>query len=299
MCNDLLTFEPIEAAITAHTQGASLNIMDYAKSKEKDPSPGAIAAEQRLLCRGAAIQSLVTLIERNSLATALKRSALTCLKGLLNSENGCTPCTDGPSSLRLSQSQLRLLRQEQLMLMAENERLVHELQELRLNRGSVSFSSTAPRSVPEFKESKLSRAIDLTLSGERDARYNTARLATLCGVISRLRMKVLGSAMRTLAKQPLMPLSHGGLRLPNSGNLNIRQITVACLIMETVVRSRVNRVKQSAVRLLKAAAEGQFVSFSPPNRTVIRSAVDARNLCLPGPHTSYHRQLPSVRRYMC
>ncbi|KAK1442291.1 hypothetical protein BgAZ_403210 [Babesia gibsoni] len=263
------------------------------------PSDGFLT-DRMILRRGAAVHAMVSLAERNSLAMSLKRYAFSCLKGQASDDNTSSAVESDPGSLRFSQGQLRLLRQEQLLLMAENERLVHELHEIRRARTSNAFRPTKPVSVPEFRESKLSKAIDFTLSGERDIRLNAARVSLLCGIISRLRLRVLGCVMRTLSRQPIKSLAYGGLRAFTPGQPNIRQTTVACFIMETIIRSKVDRVKHMVIAALRDATLEAELGIAQQQRPEARKAgsVDPKGLYMPGPHASYQRQLPSFRRYM-
>ncbi|KAK1934393.1 hypothetical protein X943_004081 [Babesia divergens] len=220
--------------------------------------------------RGAAAATLAMLAERNSYATSLKRFALSRLRERVSGEESQSNVQDDPVTLRFSRSQLRLLRQEQLMLMSENERLVHELHELRRSRSAKAFRPTQPRSVPEFRESKLSRAIDSTLSGERDLRFNATRIALLCGLISRLRLRLLSTVMRVLARQPIKSLVFSGPRAFSAMQPNLRQTTAACLIMETIIRSKVHRTKRFVFRMLTNAGSGRS---TPSVRLMIHQAL--------------------------
>ncbi|ORM41349.1 uncharacterized protein BXIN_0769 [Babesia sp. Xinjiang] len=232
-------------------------MVDILKDSKMLPSSSVAAVDRILSLRGAALQTLVALSERNSLATYFKRFAFQRLKSNAFGVQGLSGSSDDTSSLRFSQSQLRLLRQEQLMLMAENERLVYELQEIRRCRSTGQFRRSQPRAVPEFRESKLSKAIDLTLSGGRDSRLSGARIALLCALIGRLRYKVMGAVFRALSRQPLRSLRFSSTRLMGYGHSNIQQLTTPCMILENIVRSMVHRTERLTLRLLGASVIGK------------------------------------------
>ncbi|CDR96022.1 hypothetical protein, conserved [Babesia bigemina] len=214
------------------------------------------SADRHMIRRGAAIQALIDLSEHNSLAISNKRFALSRLKANAAEKNGQAAVSDDPGPLRFTQSQLRLLRQEQLMLMAENERLVHELQEIRRCRIPGQFRPGQARAVPEFRESKLSKAIDLTLSGGRDTRLQAARIGFLCAVVARVRIRLLSSAFRVLSRQPLRSLLYASSRVHNSGQPSIRQVMLSCMVLETAIRSKVQRIKRLGLRLLRNPGAG-------------------------------------------
>ncbi|GFE55542.1 hypothetical protein BaOVIS_029460 [Babesia ovis] len=235
----------------------------------KRASSSAAALDRILIRRGAALQTLVAVSERNSLATQLKRFAFNRLKSHATGGPSQPGVSDDTSSLRFNQSQLRLLRQEQLMLMAENERLVYELQEIRRCRSTGQFRPSQPRSVPEFRQSKLSKAIDLTLSGGRDNRLSAARASLLCALITKLRHKVLGAAFRALGRQ-----SNKLVRFSAASNAlgpvyTKQQMTIPCMILENIIRSLVHRTKRLSLYLLKNGTREKL----PPSRRGMVPAV--------------------------
>ncbi|GBE59891.1 hypothetical protein, conserved [Babesia ovata] len=294
---------------------------DRKLSRSLQSSAGSV--DRHMIRRGAAIRALIDLSEHNSLAASNKRFVLSRLRANAAEKSGQASVSDDPGPLRFTQSQLRLLRQEQLMLMAENERLVHELQEIRRCRTPGQFRPGQARAVPEFRESKLSKAIDLTLSGGRDTRLQAARIGFLCAVIGRIRIRLLSSAFRVLSRQPLRSLLYSSSRVQNSGQPSIRQVTVSCMVLETVIRSKVQRIKRLVLRLLRhpgASSSSRLPSgYGDYSRVPVglsqgesrpagafcscdiltSDSVDMTSLYLPGPHSSYQRQLPSVRRYLC
>nr|BAN65786.1 hypothetical protein [Babesia bovis] len=272
-------------------------------------SSSAAALDRMLILRGAALQSLVALCERNTLSTYNKRYAFNRLKVNAFGSQAHVGVPEDGTSLRFSQGQLRLLRQEQLMLMAENERLVYELQEVRRCRSSGQFRPSQPRSIPEFRESKLSKAIDMTLSGGRDSRLSAARIGFLSAMISRLRYKVLSAALRALFRNSLRSVRSGPSH--TSVYYSRDQMRTPCMVMENIIRSMVHRTKRMTLYMLKRVASDRAmpprrsVGFSDATRPCVglpqgdsRPSVDMTSLYMPGPHTSYQQQLPSVRRYL-
>ncbi|GIX64998.1 uncharacterized protein BcabD6B2_44330 [Babesia caballi] len=229
---------------------------DTSRQPRRLPSTAAGVVGNAMLSRGAALQRLVSLSEHNSVSIALKRYAFGRLKAHAFGEAAQASVSDDPGPLRFSQSQLRLLRQEQLMLMAENERLVYELQEMRRCRTKGQFRPSQSRAVPEFRESKLSKAIDFTLSGARDNLLCAARVALLCALIGRARLRVLGTVFRVLARQPIRSLMYASSRLAGPGQPGIRHMTIACMVLENVIRPRVHRMQRLVLRLLASTSGG-------------------------------------------
>ncbi|BAM41204.1 conserved hypothetical protein [Theileria orientalis strain Shintoku] len=249
------------------------------------------------LQKGAALQRLVNVTSRNGSSVKAMKNALFMLKvyAFGDEHQPTINSMEQKGSFRFSQVQLKLLRQEQLMLLSENQRLVDELQKIRkMNLSSLSVPAPrAPESHGGAKNSKLVKSIDRALMGDNEANLVRSKLLYLVATLDRVRHRKLASAFRRISLCDKRD-SVGQTNYVNPHKYYTLTKKAACVLLENVLRTRVRAQKHSALNTIR-----NYSKFTPPKGNLPQTSpkID-KEVMLISAHQVYQNQLPSVRRHM-
>ncbi|XP_955071.1 uncharacterized protein TA04255 [Theileria annulata] len=222
------------------------------------------------LRKGAALQKLVSITSRNSASVKALKNALFKMKVYAFGEEHQATISSGEQkgSFRFSQVQLKLLRQEQLMLLSENQRLIDELQKIRklniinnntviANRNAIAsrdgVGNNSSESVVQSKtpnKSKLLKCIDKTLAGENEVNLMKVKLLYFVTVVDKAKQRIQFTTLRRLSGQDRAG-NYSQSNLLNPQRYYTLTKKAACILVELILERKVKAQLSNGFNLVK------------------------------------------------
>ncbi|KEP67097.1 UNVERIFIED_CONTAM: hypothetical protein HHA_274160 [Hammondia hammondi] len=254
----------------------------------------------KALRKGRALECLGELFCRNSVTNRMLREGFTAIVenafGLghlaFRAEHGV-----GPSCRTAVESQLRLLRQEQLLLLAENDRLTTQLSEVQ---GALATQRKDAANQPQ-EEAEIEKAEASASGGDTDTDKNPqsaksrkkaikAAFELVASLLRTARVRLLAVAMQRLAcyaihETGVMLLDVARTKATNNWN-QVNFILGAKLILIFLRAFMRRREQLGFYRLWENAIKDKGVTKEPEKTTTGRNLDPAADLALPYPGES-------------
>ncbi|EAN31121.2 hypothetical protein TpMuguga_03g00384 [Theileria parva strain Muguga] len=222
------------------------------------------------LRKGAALQKLVNITSRNSASVKALKNALFKMKvyAFGDEHQATISSAEQKGSFRFSQVQLKLLRQEQLMLLSENQRLIDELQKIRklniinnnaiLSRNAVTGSRDAVGNSTDVavqgkspgNKSKLLKYIDKTLAGENEVNLMKVKLLYFVAVVEKAKQRIQMTTLRRLAGYD-RSRNYNQANLLNPQRYYTLTKKAACILIEVILERKVKAQLNTTLNLMK------------------------------------------------
>ncbi|EKX72866.1 conserved hypothetical protein [Theileria equi strain WA] len=202
------------------------------------------------LQKGAAIERLVNVTRGNSVNIRAMKNAFFKLKAYTFGKDhpAVTSATEDPGVFKFSQDQLRLLRQEQLMLLSENERLVDELQTIRKLRYSGTQSTPNPTHISrEPRESRLIKELNKTLSGEREVTIMRTRIIYFIAIVNKIKVRILGTCFRALNDHE----SFNRSKIQGTKRIVATSIRASAIILDRILGKKISNQLLLSLKVLR------------------------------------------------
>lgn len=188
-----------------------------------------MAEEEALkaLVKGAAVQRMADLMCKNTCNMSLLKFAIAQLR------SNCMALDHTLQSRDMNAQTLRLIRQEQLMLMLENNRLASELQKYRLAKSQTTSNEPSRIVVSDnLLPSRLAKTMQSTGENQTKAKTFMLHVTLFSIVLDKIRRRILYGVLLILL------LQYNSCYNKKSQLKQIQPCKAACIILEKMLNGK-------------------------------------------------------------